>query len=72
MELCRAWADLDLASAEAWRCYGLAAQAVGAHQEALGALRKARQYDPSDRSLDAAIERSQQGIVADFLQRNRQ
>ena len=41
-------------SAEAWRCYGLAAQAVGAHQEALGTLRKARRYDPSDRSLDAA------------------
>jgi len=72
MELCRAWADLDLANADAWRCYGLAAQAAGAHHEAVSALRKARQFDPTDRSLDAAIERSQQGIVADFLQRNRQ
>jgi hypothetical protein len=72
MELCRAWADLELANADAWRCYGLAAQAAGAHHEAVSALRKARQFDPTDRSLDAAIERSQQGIVADFLQRNRQ
>ena len=72
MELCRSWADLDLANADAWRCYGLAAQAAGAHQEAVNALRKAKQYDPTDRSLDLAIERSQQGIVADFLQRNRQ
>lgn len=72
MELCRAWADLELANAEAWRCLGQAAQAAGAHQEALNAFRKAKQFDPGDPTLDAAIERSQRGIVADFLNRNRQ
>ena len=40
---------------------------AGLHQEAIAAFRKAKQYDPSDRTLDAAIERSQQGIVADFF-----
>ncbi len=72
MDLCRAWADLELANADAWRCLGRAAQALGHHQEAINAFRKAKQFDPSDRSLDAAIDRSQQGIVADFLDRNRQ
>ena len=72
MELCRAWADLELANADAWRCLGRAAQALGHHQEAISAFRKAKQFDPADRSLDAAIDRSQQGIVADFLDRNRQ
>jgi hypothetical protein len=69
-ELCRAWVDLDLGNADAWRCLGEAQQALGMHQDAINAFRKAKQYDPSDRSLDAAIERSQQGIVADFLRRN--
>jgi tetratricopeptide (TPR) repeat protein len=72
MELCRAWTDLELANAEAWRCLGQAAQAAGAYQEALNAFRKAKQFDPGDSTLDAAIERSQRGIVADFLNRNRQ
>jgi hypothetical protein len=72
MDLCRAWADLELANADAWRCLGRAAQALGHHQEAINAFRKAKQFDPADRSLDAAIDRSQQGIVADFLDRNRQ
>ena len=71
MELCRAWTDLDLGNADAWRCLGLAAQALGHHQDAINAFRKAKQYDPNDRTLDAAIERSQSGIVADFLYRNR-
>ncbi len=71
MELCRAWTDLDLGNADAWRCLGQAAQALGHHQDAINAFRKAKQYDPGDRSLDAAIERSQSGIVADFLYRNR-
>jgi hypothetical protein len=70
-ELCSAWTDLELASAEAWRCYGLAQQAQGYHQDAINAFRKAKQYDPSDRTLDAAIDRSQKGIVADFLARYR-
>jgi hypothetical protein len=41
------------------------------HQEALNALRKAKQYDPTDRTIDAAIERSQKGIVGDFINRYR-
>lgn len=70
-ELCRSWADLDLANADAWRCLGRAQQALGQHQEALNAFRKARQHDPGDRALDAAIEGAQRGIVADFLNRYR-
>jgi tetratricopeptide (TPR) repeat protein len=70
-ELCGAWTDLELANAEAWRCLGEAQQALGNHQEALNAFRKAKQHDPNDRSLDAAIDRSQKGIVGDFLNRYR-
>lgn len=71
VELCRAWVDLDLASADAWRCLGRAQQAAGGYQEALNAFRKAREHDPYDRSIDAAIEGAQRGIVADFLNRYR-
>ncbi len=70
-ELCRTWADLELGNSEAWRCLGLALQAQGYHQDAIDAFRKAKRYDPDDRSIDAAIDRSQKGIVADFLSRNR-
>ncbi len=70
-ELCGTWADLELASAEAWKCLGQAQQAQGNHQDALYAFRKAKQFDPGDRSLDAAIDRSQKGIVGDFLNRYR-
>jgi tetratricopeptide (TPR) repeat protein len=70
-ELCRTWADLELGNAEAWRCLGLAQQAQGNHQEALYSFRKAKQFDPNDPSLDAAIDRSQKGIVGDFLNRYR-
>jgi len=70
-ELCRAWTELDLGNADAWRCLGQAMQAQGYHQEAIAAFRKARQYDPGDRTLDAAIDRSQRGIVADFINRYR-
>ena len=70
-ELCGAWADLELANADAWRCLGQAEQAQGNHQDALNAFRKAKQLDPNDRALDAEIERSQKGIVADFLNRYR-
>ena len=69
--LCRAWTDLELGNADAWRCLGQALQAQGYHQDAINAFRKAKQYDPSDRSLDIAIDRSQKGIVADFISRNR-
>ena len=71
-ELCRAWTELDLGNADAWRCLGQAMQAQGYHQEAIAAFRKAKQYDPGDRTLDAAIDRSQRGIVADFINRYRQ
>ena len=64
--------NLELANADAWRCLGQAQQAQGNHQEALYAFRKAKQYDPSDATLDAAIDRSQKGIVGDFLNRYRQ
>ena len=70
-ELCRAWVDLDIANAEAWRCLGGAQQALGLHQDALNSFRKAKQHDPMDRSLDAAIDNAQRGIVADFLNRYR-
>ncbi|HSV18690.1 MAG TPA: DnaJ domain-containing protein [Casimicrobiaceae bacterium] len=70
-ELCRAWTDLELASAEAQRCLGQALQAQGYYQDAINAFRKAKQYDPADRSLDVAIDRAQRGIVADFLNRYR-
>jgi hypothetical protein len=70
-ELCRTWTELDLGNPEAWRCLGAAMQAQGYHQEAIHAFRKAKQYDPSDRTLDAAIDRSQRGIVADFINRYR-
>jgi uncharacterized RDD family membrane protein YckC len=71
VELCRAWVDLDLANAEAWRCLGQAQEAAGEHQDALNSFRKARQHNPSDRSLDAAIDTAQRGIVNDFLNRYR-
>ncbi|HVO88243.1 MAG TPA: DnaJ domain-containing protein [Casimicrobiaceae bacterium] len=70
-ELCRAWADLELGNADAYRCLGQALQAQGYHQDALNAFRKAKQYDPNDPTLDAAIDRAQRGIVADFLNRYR-
>jgi hypothetical protein len=71
-ELCRTWTELDLGNPEGWRCLGQAMQAQGYHQEAIVAFRKAKQFDPGDRTLDAAIDRSQRGIVADFINRYRQ
>jgi len=70
-ELCGTWANLELTNADAWRCLGQAQQAQGNHQDAVNAFRRAKQYDPNDRELDAAIERSQKGIVGDFLNRYR-
>ena len=57
-ELCRAWTDIELANAEAWRCLGDAQQAQGNHQEALNAYRKAKQHDPA-RPLDRRRDRAQ-------------
>jgi hypothetical protein len=70
-ELCRAWSDLEFWNPEPWRCLGYALQAQDYHQEAIAAFRRAEQYDPLDRSLDAAIDKSQRGIVVDFLNRYR-
>jgi hypothetical protein len=70
-ELCRTWTDLDLSDPDAYRCLGQAWQAQGYHQDAIAAFRKAKQFDPNDHELDAAIDRSQKGIVADFLNRYR-
>ncbi|HEX6136833.1 MAG TPA: RDD family protein, partial [Casimicrobiaceae bacterium] len=70
-ELCRAWTELDLADADAWRCLGRAQQALGEHRDALNSFRRARQHDPSDRSLDAAIESAERGIISDFQNRYR-
>ena len=70
-ELCREWAEIELGNSDAWRCLGQALQAQGYHQDAITAFRKAKQFDPNDRTLDAAIDRSQKGIVADFINRNR-
>lgn len=70
-EICRAWSDLEFWSAEPWRCLGYSLQAQGYHQEAINAFRKAAQYDPTDRTLESAIDKSQRGIVADFLNKYR-
>jgi tetratricopeptide (TPR) repeat protein len=70
-ELCRAWSDLEFWNAEPWRCLGYSMQAQGFHQDAIAAFRRAEQYDPLDSSLDAAIDKSQRGIVVDFLNRYR-
>jgi hypothetical protein len=70
-ELCEAWSNLEFWSPDPWRCLGYAMQAQGYHQDAIYAFRKAEQYDPADRSLDGAIEKSQKGIVLDFLNRYR-
>jgi hypothetical protein len=70
-DLCRAWVDLDLGNADAWRCLGRAQQALGEHQEALNSFRKARQHAPADRTIDADIEKAERSIVNDFLTRYR-
>lgn len=69
LEACRAWVELDLGNAEAWRCLGQAQEASGQHQEALNSLRKAREHNPSDRSIDAAIRQVERNLVADFQRR---
>ena len=64
-ELCKAWTELELANADSYRCLGNALQAQGYHQDAITAFRKAKQYDPSDRSLDGPST-GRKGIVAEF------
>ena len=70
-ELCREWTDIDLGNAAAWHCLGDAQQALGNHKDALASYRRAKQYDPNDRTLDGALERAQRGIITDFLARYR-
>ena len=70
-ELCRAWSDLEFWNAEPWRCLGYSLQAQGYHQEAIAAFRRVLQYDPLDNTMEAAIDKSQRGIVVDFLNRYR-
>jgi uncharacterized RDD family membrane protein YckC len=70
-DLCREWTDLDLGNADAWRCLGQAQQSLGNYHDALAAYRRAKQYDPNDRSLDNAVERAQRGIITEFLARYR-
>ena len=70
-DLCRDWSDLDLGNADAWRCLGDAQQAQGNYRDALNAYRRAKQYDPGDRSLDVAVDRAQRGIITEFLARYR-
>jgi tetratricopeptide (TPR) repeat protein len=71
VELCREWADLDLGNPNAWRCLGQAQQAQGDYHDALAAFRRAKHYDPNDRSLDAAIDRAERGIIAEFIAKYR-
>jgi DnaJ-like protein/tetratricopeptide repeat protein/RDD family protein len=70
-ELCGEWTDLDLGNPDAWRCLGQAQQSLGNYHEALAAYRRAKQYDPNDRSLDTGVERAQRGIITEFLARYR-
>ena len=57
--------------ADAWRCLGQAQQSLGNYHDALAAYRRAKQYDPNDRSLDNGVERAQRGIITEFLARYR-
>ncbi|HEY4139400.1 MAG TPA: DnaJ domain-containing protein [Casimicrobiaceae bacterium] len=70
-EICAEWTDLDLGNADALRCLGQAQQSLGNYHEALAAYRRAKQYDPNDRSLDTGVERAQRGIITEFLARYR-
>jgi len=70
-ELCREWTDLDLGNADAWRCLGQAQQSQGNYYDALNAFRRAKQYDPNDRSIDASIDRAQRGIISEFAAKYR-
>lgn len=68
-ELCQSWSQLELGNPEAWRCLGKAEQGLGKYQDAINAFRKAKQYAPTDKSLDVAIQDAERGLVAQFLNR---
>ncbi|MDR1529730.1 MAG: hypothetical protein LBS40_04950 [Burkholderiales bacterium] len=67
-ESCQQWARLEIANPAPLRCQGDALQAMDRHQEAISAYRNAKLYAPEDRSIDAAIQLSQEKI---FQQLNR-
>ncbi|MGL5002108.1 MAG: tetratricopeptide repeat protein, partial [Casimicrobium sp.] len=53
--LCENWTEDQPASADAWRCLGLARFQAGAGRDALPALRQALKLDPNDSQVEAAI-----------------
>ncbi len=62
LESCQRWAKLEITNPAPLRCQGDALQAMGRHQEAINAYRNAKLYAPADRSIDDAIQRSQEEI----------
>jgi hypothetical protein len=57
-EICQQWADEDFRNPAAWKCLGLARQALGQHRQAVEALQRAARYDPNDKGVQDAIVRS--------------
>jgi hypothetical protein len=55
--VCQRWTEDQPASAEAWRCLGLAKFQAGAGRDALPALRQALKLDPNDPETESAILR---------------
>ncbi len=68
-ELCQSWSELELGNPDAWRCLGKAEQGLGKYQDAINAFRKAKQYAPTDKSLDVAIQDAERGLITQFLNR---
>ncbi len=68
LESCQRWAKLEITNPAPLRCQGDALQAMGKYQEAINAYRNAKLHAPEDRSIDEAIQRSQEEI---FRQLNR-
>ncbi|MCL2310215.1 MAG: hypothetical protein FWC42_08080 [Proteobacteria bacterium] len=65
-ESCQRWARLEVTNPAPMRCQGTALQAMGRHQEAINAFRRAKVYAPEDRSLDDAIAHSQEEIFKEL------
>jgi hypothetical protein len=59
---CRHWAQLEITNPAPLRCQGIALQKMGRHLEAIEAFRKAKMFAPQDKSLDAAIQTSQEEV----------
>jgi hypothetical protein len=58
IRVCKTWADEDYKNPAAWRCLGLAHQALGQHKQAVEALQKAAKLDPNDAKVQEALIRS--------------